>query len=298
MIAFGGRVLGAGEPKYLNSPETPLFEKGREVFGRRRHASPCARRTRRSLSKAIWTSSRWPSTASATRWRRWGRRRRRRTQQKLLRQVDRIVYCFEATTRGARRRGARSRTASDALPEQKSIGFVFLPEAEDPDSYVRAHGHEAFERLIAQAMPLSEFLLRELAQQCDMTSAEGRAKLVADAKPLLARLQTPLLRLQLVKRLAEASGFSQSEVERLCDLQPIVRGRAGEGAKAGAVVVAALVAFVAAEAGVGRRRAARSIGAQFGRGAGGRHVVPDDPGGRRTGAAVRRLARALAWQRG
>ena len=72
-------------------------------------------------------------------------------------------------------------------------------------------------------MPLSEFLLRELASHCDMTSAEGRAKLVAEAKPLLSRLQTPLLRLQLVKRLAEASGFSQPEVERLCDLRPIVR---------------------------------------------------------------------------
>ena len=77
-----------------------------------------------------------------------------------------------------------------------------MPEPEDPDSYVRAHGTAAFERLVAQAMPLSEFMLKELASRCDMTSAEGRARLVAEAKPLLARLQTPLLRLQLVKRLA------------------------------------------------------------------------------------------------
>jgi DNA primase len=109
------------------------------------------------------------------------------------------------------------------LPEQKSIGFVFLPESEDPDSYVRTQGTEAFDRLVAQAMPLSEFMLRELASRCDMTSAEGRAKLVVEAKPMLGRLQTPLLRLQLVKRLAEASGFSQQEVERLCDLRPIAR---------------------------------------------------------------------------
>ena len=88
---------------------------------------------------------------------------------------------------------------------------------------MRKHGADAFERLIVQAMPLSEFMLRELASHCDMTSAEGRAKLVAEAKPLLMRLQTPLLRLQLVKRLAEASGFSQAEVERLCDLRPIVQ---------------------------------------------------------------------------
>ena len=97
----------------------------------------------------------------------------------------------------------------EALPEKKSIGFAFLPEADDPDSFIRGQGTEAFERTIAQATPLSEFLLRELASNCDISSAEGRARLVAEAKPLLGRLQTPLLRLQLVKRLAEISGFSQ-----------------------------------------------------------------------------------------
>ena len=223
VIAFGGRVLGAGEPKYLNSPETPLFEKGREVFG-----LPQARVALREKNTAIVVegymdvvalAQHGVGNALAT----LGTATTATHVQKLLRQVDRIVYCFDGDNAGRKAAWRALENSLDALPEQKSIGFVFLPEAEDPDSYVRAHGHEAFERLIAQAMPLSEFLLRELAQQCDMTSAEGRAKLVADAKPLLARLQTPLLRLQLVKRLAEASGFSQSEVERLCDLQPIVR---------------------------------------------------------------------------
>ena len=98
-----------------------------------------------------------------------------------------------------------------------------MPEGEDPDSFVRHQGNDAFDRLVAQAMPLSEFMLKELMAHCDMTSAEGRAKLVADAKPLLGRLQTPLLRLQLVKRLAETSGFSQAEVERLCELKPVAK---------------------------------------------------------------------------
>ena len=78
---------------------------------------------------------------------------------------------------------------------------------------------EEFDRLVIQAMPLSDFLLRELAQRCDLTSSEGKAQLIYEAKPLLLKLPTPLLRLQLVKRLAEASGFAQSEVERLCDLK-------------------------------------------------------------------------------
>lgn len=223
VIAFGGRVLGAGEPKYLNSPETPLFEKGREVFG-----LPQARVALREKNTAIVVegymdvvalAQHGVGNALAT----LGTATTATHVQKLLRQVDRIVYCFDGDNAGRKAAWRALENSLDALPEQKSIGFVFLPESDDPDSYVRAHGHEAFERLIAQAMPLSEFLLRELATQCDMTSAEGRAKLVADAKPLLGRLQTPLLRLQLVKRLAEASGFSQSEVERLCDLQPIVR---------------------------------------------------------------------------
>jgi DNA primase len=223
IIAFGGRVLGAGEPKYLNSPETPLFEKGREVFG-----LPQARAALREKNTAIVVegymdvvalAQHGVGNAVAT----LGTATTATHVQKLLRQVDRIVYCFDGDNAGRNAAWRALENSLEALPEQKSIGFVFLPETEDPDSFVRGQGAEAFQRMIAQATPLSEFLLRELAAHCDMTSAEGRAKLVADAKPLLSRLQTPLLRLQLVKRLAEASGFSQPEVERLCDLQPIVR---------------------------------------------------------------------------
>lgn len=223
VIAFGGRVLDGGEPKYLNSPETPLFEKGREVFG-----LPQARVALREKNTAVVVegymdvvalAQHGVGNAVAT----LGTATTATHVQKLLRQVDRIVYCFDGDNAGRKAAWRALENSLEALPEQKSIGFVFLPDGEDPDSFVRTKGTEAFERLIAQATPLSDFLLRELAAHCDLTSAEGKAKLVADAKPLLARLQTPLLRLQLVKRLAEASGFSQAEVERLCDLRPIVR---------------------------------------------------------------------------
>ena len=223
VIAFGGRVMGEGEPKYLNSPETPLFEKGREVFG-----LPQARAALRDKNTAIVVegymdvvalAQHGVGNAVAT----LGTATTAAHVQKLLRQVDRIVYCFDGDNAGRKAAWRALENSLEALPEQKSIGFVFLPDTEDPDSFVRSQGTEAFERMITQAMPLSEFLLRELASHCDMTSAEGRAKLVAEAKPLLGRLQTPLLRLQLVKRLADASGFSQPEVERLCDLRPIVR---------------------------------------------------------------------------
>ncbi len=223
VIAFGGRVMGDGEPKYLNSPETPLFEKGREVFG-----LPQARAALRAKDTAIVVegymdvvalAQHGVGNAVAT----LGTATTATHVQKLLRQVDRIVYCFDGDSAGRKAAWRALENSLEALPEQKSIGFVFLPDTEDPDSFVRTQGTEAFEKMIAQATPLSEFLLRELASHCDMTSAEGRARLVAEAKPLLSRLQTPLLRLQLVKRLAEASGFSQPEVERLCELRPIVR---------------------------------------------------------------------------
>ena len=223
VIAFGGRVIGEGEPKYLNSPETPLFEKGRELFG-----LPQARQALREADTAIVVegymdvvalAQHGVGNAVAT----LGTATTATHVQKLLRQVDRIVYCFDGDSAGRKAAWRALENSLEALPPQKSIGFVFLSAQDDPDSFVRDHGKAAFERLIAQATPLSEFLLHELMSRCEMSSAEGRARLVAEAKPLLLRLQTPLLRLQLVKRLAEETSFSQQEVERLCDLRPIAR---------------------------------------------------------------------------
>ena len=223
VIAFGGRVIGEGEPKYLNSPETPLFEKGQEVFG-----LPQARTALREKNTVIVVEGYMDVVALAQHGignvvATLGTATTARHVRKLLRQVDRIVFCFDGDAAGRKAAWRALENTLEALPEQKSVGFAFLPEPEDPDSFVRNQGVAAFERLVAEALPLSEFLMRELAARCDMTSAEGRANLVADAKPLLNRLQTPFLRLQLIKRLAEASGFSQAEVEHLCGLSPIAR---------------------------------------------------------------------------
>ncbi len=223
VIAFGGRVLGEGEPKYLNSPETPLFEKGREVFG-----LPQARAALRENDTAIVVegymdvvalAQHGVGNALAT----LGTATTAIHVQKLLRQVDRIVFCFDGDNAGRKAAWRALENSLEALPDQKTIGFVFLPETHDPDSFVREFGKDDFNRMVAQATPLSDFLLRELGSHCDLTSAEGKAKLVAEAKPLLQKLQTPLLRLQLVKRLAEISGFSQPEIERLCELRAITR---------------------------------------------------------------------------
>ncbi len=219
VIGFGGRIIGQGEPKYLNSPETPVFEKGREVYG-----LPQARQALREENRVVVVegymdvvalAQHGVGNAVAT----LGTATTPTHVQKLLKQVDRIVYCFDGDNAGRKAAWRALENSLEALADNKSVGFAFLPDPEDPDSFVRQFGKEAFRTLIAQATPLSDFLLRELGQRCDLTSSEGKARLIHEAKPLLTRLPTPLLRLQLVKRLAEASGFSQTEVERLCDIR-------------------------------------------------------------------------------
>ncbi len=219
IIAFGGRIIDQGEPKYLNSPETPLFEKGRELFG-----LPQARQALRDTDTAIVTegymdvialAQNGVGNAVAT----LGTATTPTHVQKLLRQVDRIVFCFDGDNAGRKAAWRALENALEALADNKQVAFAFLPPEHDPDSFIREHGTAEFQRQIAQATPLSDVLLRELAQRCDLTSAEGKARLIYEAKPLLLKLPTPLLRLQLVKRLAEASGFAQEEVERLCDLR-------------------------------------------------------------------------------
>ncbi|EXI85330.1 MAG: DNA primase [Candidatus Accumulibacter regalis] len=223
VIAFGGRVLGAGEPKYLNSPETPLFEKGRELFG-----LPQARTAIRATDTVIVVEGYMDvialaehgiGNAVAT----LGTATTVIHVQKLLRQADRVVFCFDGDAAGRKAAWRALENSLEVLSEQKSIGFVLLPEGDDPDSLVRKRGEQAFQRMIVEATPLSDFLLRELSRHCDLGSAEGRARLVADAKPLLGRMLSPLLRLQLVKRLAQISGFSQAEIERLCSLRALAR---------------------------------------------------------------------------
>jgi len=222
IIAFGGRIIDQGEPKYLNSPETPLFEKGRELFG-----LPQARQALRDTDTAIVTegymdvialSQNGVGNAVAT----LGTATTATHVTKLLRQVDRIVFCFDGDNAGRKAAWRALENSLEALADNKRLGFIFLPQEHDPDSYIREFGKEQFDRQVTQAMPLSDFLLRELAQRCDLTSSEGKAQLIYEAKPLLLKLPTPLLRLQLVKRLAEASGFAQSEVERLCELKSYI----------------------------------------------------------------------------
>lgn len=218
VIAFGGRILDQGEPKYLNSPETPLFEKGREVFGLPQAREACRQTDTvivvEGYMDVVALAQHGVGNAVAT----LGTATTTTHIRKLLRMVDRIVFCFDGDAAGRKAAWRALENSLEALAEQKVLAFAFLPPEHDPDSYVRDLGKDAFQAAIDRATPLSEFLLQTLCSHVDLSSAEGRAKLLAEAKPLLQKIPTAMLRLQIVKQLADKTGLQPAEVERGCEL--------------------------------------------------------------------------------
>jgi DNA primase len=223
VIGFGGRVLDKGEPKYLNSPETPLFEKGREMYGLFQ-AQKAIRGAQRVLvvegyMDVVALAQHGVDYTVAT----LGTATTPHHIQKLLRLAEHIVFCFDGDKAGQR---AAWRALENALPylqDGKLISFLFLPVEHDPDSYVREFGKEAFERQIEEAMPLSTYLLRETGAGLDLGTQEGRSQFLQRAKPLLTAIAAPTTALLLRKEVAALSGVSQSELEALYEIQPVAR---------------------------------------------------------------------------
>ena len=218
VIGFGGRVLGEGEPKYLNSPETPLFEKGREVYGlmQARDAMRAAGRVLvvEGYMDVVALAQFGIGYAVAT----LGTATTPVHIAKLLRLTDELVFSFDGDAAG---RKAAWRALEVSLPlatDAKPIRFLFLPEEDDPDSYVRKHGKDAFEQLVRAAPMLSEFLIAELRSQYDLANAEGRAGFLVASKVHLEKLAAPVLRMQLLREFASLARVTAEDVERL--IQP------------------------------------------------------------------------------
>uniref|UniRef100_UPI002FE1ABC3 DNA primase n=1 Tax=Noviherbaspirillum sp. TaxID=1926288 RepID=UPI002FE1ABC3 len=224
VIGFGGRVLDGGEPKYLNSPETPLFQKGSELYGLFE-----ARQAIREAGYALVTEGYMDVVALAQ----LGFPQAVATLgtactpthvQKLLRQTDHVIFSFDGDAAG--RRAAR-RALDACLPhasDNKTLKFLFLPAEHDPDSYVREMGADAFEQQVRDAMPLSQFLVKEVTADNDLSTSEGRAKAQFDAKPLLQAMPPSALRLQIVRSLAQITQTTPAEIEALFELaQPVAR---------------------------------------------------------------------------
>jgi DNA primase len=218
-IGFGGRVMGEDEPKYLNSPETVLFEKGRELYGLVQ-----AREAMRTSSRVLVVEGYMDVVslaqfgvgyAVAT----LGTATTPTHVGKLLRLADEIVFCFDGDAAG---RKAAWRALEVSLPlalDHKPLRFLFLPEGDDPDTYVRNHGRDAFEHLAGEAQTLSGFLLGELRAGNDLATPEGRSRFLSVARPHLHKIAAPGLRLQMVKEVAQLARVSQEEAERLLEMR-------------------------------------------------------------------------------
>jgi DNA primase len=225
VIGFGGRILDQGEPKYMNSPETPLFEKGREIYGlvQARDAIRAAGRVLvvEGYMDVVALAQFEIGYAVAT----LGTATTPVHVAKLLRLADEIVYSFDGDTAGRKAAWRALETTLPVAPDNKPIKFLFLPDGEDPDTYVRAHGKEKFEHLVRHAETLSEFLLGALRSQSNLETAEGRAHFVSSAKPYIQKITAPILRIQLVNAIAELGKISQEEIRQLFEIAPSPRFR-------------------------------------------------------------------------
>ncbi len=218
VIGFGGRVMGQGEPKYLNSPETPLFEKGRELYGLVQ-----ARDAIRTEGYALVVEGYMDVVALAQ----YGLGNAVATLgtattpvhvAKLLRLADELVFCFDGDAAGRKAAWRALEVSLPLAPDAKPIRFLFLPQGEDPDSYVRKHGADDFRRRVRESETLSQFLLAQLRSECDLGTAEGRARFVSIAKPHVQKVTAPALRLQLINEIGRLGRVAEGEIERLLEL--------------------------------------------------------------------------------
>ena len=216
VIAFGGRVMGDGMPKYLNSPETEIFHKGRQLYGlyEAQQKNPELKRLLvvEGYMDVVALAQFGIDYAVAS----LGTSTTADHIQLLFRATDQVVCCYDGDRAG---RDAAWRALETALPyldDGRQLRFMFLPDGEDPDTLVRQEGKAAFEQRIEQAMPLSAFLFDSLLQQVDMSTPDGRAKLSTLALPLIGQVPGETLRLYLRQQLGNKLGLlDDSQLDRL-----------------------------------------------------------------------------------
>jgi len=215
VIAFGGRILDKGEPKYLNSPETPIFHKGRELYGLFE-----AKQALREIPRLLVVEGYMDVVALAQ----FGIRNAVATLgtavtkehlERLFRTTSEVVFCFDGDRAG---RDAAWRGLENALPlmrEGHQLHFMFLPEGEDPDTLVRSIGRDGFEQRIGQAQPLSEYFFEQMGRQADISRLDGRARLVELCRPYLSKLPPGVYRHLMLDRLAQLAHMERDVLERV-----------------------------------------------------------------------------------
>ncbi len=215
VVGFGGRVLDASEPKYLNSPETPVFHKGREMYGlclarEPIHREGCALVVEGYMD-VLALAQHGIEFAVAT----LGTATTREHLQTLFRVTPHVVFCFDGDRAG---REAGWRALENVLPvlqDGRQVSFLFLPDGEDPDSLIRKEGREGLQARLQAAVPLPDFFFESLKKQADISRLDGRARLAELARPLLGQLRRGAFREMMVDRLSELSGLDADRLSTL-----------------------------------------------------------------------------------
>ncbi len=225
IVGFGGRILDQGEPKYLNSPETPLFHKGSELYGLFE-----ARAAIKAAGRVIVVEGYMDVVALAQHGIEFavaalGTATTPIHTRTLLRHTDRLIFAFDGDNAGRKAAWRALENSLEALQDGKEVSFLFLPEGEDPDSTIRIRGRDAFLHLLdTDTLPLSAFLVRELARNRKLDSQEGRAALIKAAKPLLEKISAPLLAGLIQRQIAELAHLQPDELSHL-GLKPVAGRR-------------------------------------------------------------------------
>ena len=217
-IGFGGRILDQGEPKYLNSPETPLFSKGNTLYGlfearQAIRAKEYVLVCEGYMDVVALAQLGFPNAVATL-----GTACTANHVRMLLRQTDKVIFSFDGDAAGQR---AAQRALEACLPlmsDDKEIRFLFLPTEHDPDSYVRAYGAVAFEKAIQEAMSISSFFFKVASDGHELTTPEGRAQTHHAAKPLLLSMPPIALRTQILRELAIRTSTTPAELEAFCGL--------------------------------------------------------------------------------
>ena len=219
-IGFGGRVLGDDKPKYLNSPETPVFSKGRELYGLyeartalREHGYVLV--TEGYMDVVALAQLGFPNVVATL-----GTACTTDHVQKLFRFTDAVVFSFDGDAAG--RRAAR-KALDAALPyasDVRNVKFLFLPAEHDPDSFIREHGEEAFKRYVSEAVPLSRFLIDSARDGCDLNTFEGRSLMASNARPLWMALPDGALKRQLLTEIGNLVQLGAHELQDLWQPKP------------------------------------------------------------------------------
>ncbi len=214
VIGFGGRVIDKGEPKYLNSPETPLFKKGMTLYGLFE-----ARKFIREMSYALVCEGYmdvvalaqlgFPNAVATL-----GTACTETHVQLLLKHTDKVVFSFDGDGAGVRAAKRAFEACIPLLSDEKEIRFLFLPKEHDPDSFVRENGADAFKEEVEKSMPLSLFFIQVIGEGLDWKTAEGRAQAQSEAKQYFKKMPAIALRVQILRELARRLGATQLELEQ------------------------------------------------------------------------------------